>query len=139
MLNGNIICICGKSLKTKQGFVQHGKKCLKQQKDILSGGTGQPPVPDTVDVARDELRNDILPSAIKTLRNTLNGVPTKESIIRAAVAVIKLTGADKPKLQAAKEITINFGEDPDNQFEPEDLEDGDKSEPGSVAETSIAV
>jgi hypothetical protein len=122
-----IKCICGKSLKSKIGLTQHGKNCQKFIADKLAGGSGEPPLPDNVDVARDQLKGNILSKSIETLQDCLNGVPMKECRIRAAIAVIKLTGADKPKLIKHDKVVVNFGEDPESLFEP-DEEDEDKSD-----------
>jgi len=135
-----IKCVCGKSLKSETGFRQHGKSCLKYQKDVLSGGSGHPPVPDSIDVARDQLRNEILPTAITTLRECLSGTPMKESIIRAAIAVIKLTGADKPSLKKDSDVVVSFGEDPESLFDPKDEKDEEASDDSDMPQsTSLAV
>lgn len=131
-------CICGRSFKYKTGYTLHSRTCKKYIQDRLKGGTGSPPVPDTLDNAREELKNTILPMAIETLKAALKGTPMKECRIRASISILKLTGADKPRLQAHDKITVNFGEDPENMFEEKD-EDEDQSTDGGVASISAVV
>ena len=134
-----LTCICGRSFKRKTGFTLHSKQCKKSISDKLAGGTGSPPVLDNVDVAREELKNSILPMAIETLKAALQGTPMKECRIRASISILKLTGADRPKLKVNDVVTVNFGEDqdPENMFEEKD--DEDSSEDGGVANISAVV
>lgn len=131
-------CICGRILKSKIGFTQHSRKCKKYIADRLAGGSGSPPLPDSIELAQDQLKNILIPKAIQTCQDVLDGVQMKECRIRAAIALLKLAGVDKPRLKNNGSVSISFGDDTDNNQFEDNVDDDDHPESSPLAEASTA-
>lgn len=124
-----LTCICGKVCRTPLGFRQHGKWCNLFQKNKLSGA--KPPTPPvdigskTIDDARIQLRQQVIPLAMDTVVAALSGNHIKESRVRAAVQLLRMCGIDKEPKKADSTVVVKFGETENELAINEDEDDKD--------------
>lgn len=136
-----LTCICGKICKTTLGFSQHGKWCQLFQKNKL-GNKVPGPAPDksgdkipevsdmskTIDDARRQLRQEIIPLAMSTVMAALSGNHIKEARVRAAVQLIRMCGIDKEPLKNNSTVVVKFGETENELAIEEDVKDDEEDE-----------
>jgi hypothetical protein len=98
------------------------------------------PVPEegskVIEDARRQLRQEIIPLAMSTLMAALSGNMMKESRVRAAIKVIEMVGVNREAPPKGDKVEVNFGEDPENQFDKAD-EGGDEGGEVEVATQKV--